>query len=115
MSDLYSRSPIDLERFKIPFTLFSSTNPPAFSILYFSSAKSGLWSTLISIATTLSPYFFASTALESPALATIISVGVIMAEQAVQPVPIAISSLDLPNKPALVSLPFLYYCSFYFP
>lgn len=49
VSFLYSRSPNDLERFRIPFTLLSSTNPPAFSILYLSSGSSGLWSTLNSI------------------------------------------------------------------
>jgi hypothetical protein len=30
---LYSRSPIDLLRLRIPLTLLSSTKPPAFSIL----------------------------------------------------------------------------------
>ena len=41
-SDLYSKSPRDLERFKTPLTLLSSTNPPAYSILFFSPGKSGL-------------------------------------------------------------------------
>ena len=42
--------------------------------------------------------FFATTALESPAFPTIISVGVMMAEQAVQPVAIAILSVALPKS-----------------
>lgn len=82
---LYSKSPRDLERFKTPFTLLSSTKPPAFSILYLSSGSSGLWSTLSSIAWYLSFFLTAKTALESPAFPIYISVGVINAEQAVQP------------------------------
>lgn len=42
VSDLYSKSPRLLDRFKTPFTRLSSTNPPAFSILYLSSCNSGL-------------------------------------------------------------------------
>jgi hypothetical protein len=87
LSHLYSKSPRDLERFKTPLTLLSSTNPPAFSILYFSPGLSGLWSILISIAWNLSDFFWANTTRESPEFATIISVGVMSAEVAVQPVP----------------------------
>ena len=50
VSDLYSRSPRDLDRFSTPLTLLSSTNPPAISMRLFSSGSSGLWSTLISTA-----------------------------------------------------------------
>jgi len=49
----------------------------------------------------------ARTALESPAFATYISVGVINAEQAVQPAANAISSVYLPNSDGLLSLFFL--------
>jgi hypothetical protein len=56
----------------------------------------------------LSPVnFLANTALESPALPTITSVAVIIAEQAVHPAPYAISSFYLPNKDMLESLFFL--------
>lgn len=65
VSYLYSKSPRDLERFNIPLTLFSSTKPPAFSILAFSWGKSGLWSVLISIAFPS----YERTHLESPAFA----------------------------------------------
>lgn len=97
LSFLYSKSPNDLLKFKIPFTLLSSTKPPAFSILYFSSASSGLWSTLNSIATTLSYAFLANTALESPAFPIITSLGVMIAEHAVHPAVNAISSFCFPN------------------
>jgi hypothetical protein len=94
-SYLYSRSPSDLLKFKTPFTLFSSTNPPALSILFYSVGRSGLWSILISIA-------FPSllkTHRESPAFAQIISVSVIMATHAVHPVYNAIlSDSGLPNS-----------------
>ena len=40
--DLYSKSPIERDRFRLPFTLFSSTKPPAAIILFFSSSLSGL-------------------------------------------------------------------------
>jgi hypothetical protein len=52
----------------------------------------------------LSPFLTAKTLLESPAFPTIISFGVIIAEQAVHPAPKAISSLLLPNNPAVLSL-----------
>ena len=41
-SVLYSKSPRDLDKAKIPLTRLSSTKPPALSILYFSSGRSGL-------------------------------------------------------------------------
>jgi hypothetical protein len=52
------------------------------------------------MAVNLEPDFLAKTALESPALPTIISVGVIIAEQAVHPAANAISSVaPLPKSP----------------
>jgi len=52
----------------------------------------------------------ASTALESPEFPTMISVGVIMAEQAVHPAANAMSSvLPLPKSDALESLPLFLY------
>jgi hypothetical protein len=47
---LYSKSPNDLDKFNAPFTLLSSTYPPPLKILSFSEARSGLWSSLNSIA-----------------------------------------------------------------
>ena len=44
VEDLYSKSPIERDKLRLPFTRFSSTNPPAASILAFSGALSGLWS-----------------------------------------------------------------------
>ena len=58
-------NPVYLERFRMPLTLFSETNPPASSILFFSNKLSGLWSSLKS---TVSPWYI--THRESPALAT---------------------------------------------
>jgi len=89
LSCLYSQSPKDHERFKIPLTLFSSTNPPASSIRFFSSGLSGLWSKESSLAV---PFLRQATHQESPALATKISVGVTKAVMAVHPTPIAIKS-----------------------
>jgi len=81
----------------MPLTRLSSTNPPAFSILFLSSILSGLWSILSSLETTfLGPDLSPKTALESPEFPTIISVAVIIAEQAVQPVPLAMSPSGLP-------------------
>ena len=70
---LYSKSPRDLESAKFPFTLFSSTNPFALSILYFSPGLSGLWSS----DKFLDFPFLLITALQSPAFAQYISVLVI--------------------------------------
>jgi len=47
LSFLYSKSPNALLKFKLPFTLPSVTNPPAYNILFFSNSSSGLWSLLI--------------------------------------------------------------------
>lgn len=90
LSDLYSKSPRDLDRLSTPLTLYSSTKPPAFSILFFSKGKSGLWSILISRALP----FYDKTHLESPEFATIIYESVISATQAVQPVYRAILSVS---------------------
>lgn len=62
---LYSRSPSARERLNMPFTLPSSTNPPAFLIRASSPVLSGLWSSLSSIAF----LFLDKTARESPAFA----------------------------------------------
>lgn len=78
---LYSQSPIALEIAIIPFTLPSSTNPPALCTLLFSAGKSGLWS----IDKSLAVPFEAITHLVSPAFAQYISVLVMRATQAVQP------------------------------
>ena len=62
---LYSKSPNALDKPKEPFTLLSSTNPFAFSILAFSEGVSGLWSTDKSFDFP----FLLITDLQSPALA----------------------------------------------
>lgn len=63
---LYSQSPMALETAMIPWTLPSSTKPPAALILYISPASSGLWSWLSSV--TL-PCLLTRIALESPEFA----------------------------------------------
>jgi hypothetical protein len=78
---LYSQSPKALEMAIIPFTLPSSTNPPALYTLLFSLGTSGLWSNDKSFDLPLIP----TTHLVSPALAQYISVLVMIATQAVHP------------------------------
>lgn len=63
---MYSKSPIALDKFKLPLILPSLTNPPAFLTLSFSYSYSGLWSKDNS---SITPPFLDKTLLESPALA----------------------------------------------
>jgi hypothetical protein len=75
-----------------------------------------LWSILISTPWIEVPLFLPNTARESPAFATIISVGVMMAEHAVQPAAKAISSVfPRPKRELCPSVYFLYFWSFCLP
>lgn len=65
LADLYSKSPIALDKFRLPLILPSSTSPPALTIRSFSGLSSGLWSRLSSLA---SPFKLQTTARESPTL-----------------------------------------------
>lgn len=78
---LYSQSPIALDTAIIPFTLPSSTKPPALLTRLFSVGRSGLWS----FERFFAYPFCAITHLVSPALATYTACLVTIATQQVQP------------------------------
>lgn len=63
LEDLYSKSPMALERFKLPLMRPSSMVPPALIMRSLYDFYSGLWSLLSSLA---SPLRLQMTALESP-------------------------------------------------
>jgi len=92
--DLYSKSPIERDKLRLPFTLFSSTKPPAAMILLFSSSLSGLWSNESS-ASRLPWPDLPTIDLESPAFAHQKSVLVTSTTVAVHPVNYAILSSRL--------------------